>query len=90
MGIKIDKYVDLLSRYAIYGENGYFIDPFIIHTILIDELKLNMSFSEMEKFVNKASITITEDEIKAFLDKKMDEEEPLILKEISFLKMLKD
>lgn len=82
MGIKIDKYVDLLSRYAIYGENGYFIDPFIIHTILVDELNLHMSFSEMEKFVNEASITITEDEIKAFLDKKMDEEEPTLRKEI--------
>ena len=82
MGVKIDKYVDLLNRYAIYGENGYFIDPFIINTILVDELKLHMSFSEMEKFVNEAGITITEDEIKMFLDKKMDEEEPTLREEI--------
>lgn len=80
MGVKIDKYVDLLGRYAIYGENGYFIEPFIIHTILVDELKLGMSYNGMKEFINEASITINEDEIEEFLDKKFEEENPELKK----------
>lgn len=82
MGILIDKYVDLESRYAIYGENGYYIDSFIIHHIIVSELHLGMSFQEMKKFIKKCEITITEEEIKNFLEKKMDEEHPTLREEL--------
>ncbi len=82
MSVNIDKYVDLLSRYGIYGENGYYIDSHIIHRIVVDELKLPMSFEGIEEFVNTCEISITENEIREFLDKKMDEEEPTLRKEL--------
>lgn len=82
MGVSVDKYIDLLSRYGIYGENGYYVDSHIIDRMVVDELKLHMSFNGIEDFVNNCEISITEDEIKAFLDKKMDEEEPTLRKEL--------
>lgn len=82
MSVNVDKYIDLLSRYGIYGENGYYVDPHIIHRMIVDELRLHMSFNSIEKFVNTCEISITESEIKDFLDKKMDEEEPTLRKEL--------
>ena len=70
------KYADLISNYALYGENGYYVEPFIIHMMIVDELKLPMSFNEIKTFIKECNISITADEIKEFLDKKMVEEEP--------------
>ncbi len=36
MNARVDKYVDLLSRYTLYGENGYYVDSHIIHTMVVD------------------------------------------------------
>ncbi len=72
MGVKVNNYIDLAKRQAVMGEDGYFIEPCIIKMMLFDELKL----SNPEEFLNGACITITEDEIIEFLDKKMDEEQP--------------
>lgn len=66
MSARVDKYVDLLSRYGLYGENGYYVDPHIIHIMVVDELKLNLSFSDIEEYVNTCEISITESEIKDF------------------------
>lgn len=82
MSVSVNKYVDLLSRYGIYGENGYYVDSHIIHRMIVDELKLHLSFSGIEEFVNTCGISITESEIKDFLDKKMDEEEPTLRKKL--------
>lgn len=82
MSVSVSKYVDLLSRYSIYGENGYYIDSHIIHKIVVNELQLSMSFKDIEEFVNNCEISIEEDEIKDFLDKKMDEDEPTLRKEL--------
>jgi len=82
MSVSIDRYVNLLSRYGIYGENGNYIDSNIIHRILVDELNLSMSIRDIEEFVRTCEIFITENEIRAFLDKKMDEEEPTLRKEL--------
>lgn len=71
MSIKVEKYIDLPKRYEKYGDEGYFIPPHIIQKILFDKLKL----SDAEQFVNEASITITEDEIKEFLDKSKNKKE---------------
>ena len=76
MGVKVAKYITLSSRCAEYGDDGYFIEPHIIGMMLFDELKL----ANVEEFVNGASITITEDEIKEFLDKKFEEENPELKK----------
>ncbi len=83
MSARVDNYVDLLCRYAIYGEDGYYVDPrHVIYQMIVDELKLNMSFSNIEEYVNTCKISITESEIKNFLSKKMDEEEPTLRKEL--------
>ena len=39
--------------------------------MIIDEIKLGMSFVELERFIEECEISVTEDEIKKFLDKKM-------------------
>ena len=80
--VSVDKYVDLLIAYSLYGENGYYVDPFIICKMVVDELSLNLSFNGIKEYVNTCEISITESEIKEFLDKKMDEEEPTLRKEL--------
>lgn len=72
MGVIATKYITLSNRYAGYNDDGNFIQPHVIRMMLFDELKL----PNVEEFVKEANITITEDEIKEFLSKKMDEEQP--------------
>lgn len=72
MGVIATKYITLSNRYAGYNDDGNFIQPHVIRMMIFDELKL----PKVEEFVNGASITITEDEIEEFLNKKMDEEQP--------------
>lgn len=79
MGIVIDKYVDLLGRYAIYGEKGYYIEPFIIKHMIVNELELSMTFNEIEKFINDCKISLTAEEVKEFLKKKNHKFEPYTL-----------
>ncbi len=74
MGVIATKYISLPNKYAGYNDDGNFIQPHVIGMMLFDELKL----PRIEKFVNGARITITEDEIKEFLSKKMDEEQPVL------------
>lgn len=73
MSVNVSKYIDLDTNYAIYGINGYFLEPFLIHMMIIDEIKLGMSFVELERFIEECEISVTEDEIKKFLDKKRNE-----------------
>ena len=56
----IDHYVDLVSRYALYGKNGYYIEPYIIRRIIVDELNLGMSFGEIENFVKTCEESFSE------------------------------
>lgn len=76
MNINVAKYVDLENNYAIYGTNGYYLDPFFIKRIIIDETKINMSFAELQKFIKYCKITISECEIIEFLNKKFEDEHP--------------
>ena len=73
MSVNVSKYVNLNENYAIYGINGYFLEPFLIKMMIIDEIKLGMSFVELERFIEECEISVTEDEIKKFLDKKRSE-----------------
>lgn len=73
MSVNVSKYIDLDTNYAIYGINGYFLEPFLINMMIIDEIKLGMSFVELERFIEECEISVTEDEIKKFLDKKRNE-----------------
>ena len=41
--------------------------------IIIDKIKLGMSFNELKRFIDECEISVTEDEIKKFLDKKRNE-----------------
>ena len=70
MSVNVNKYIDLVSRYSLYGENGYYVDSQIVYPMVVDELKLHMSFRDIEQYVNTCEISITESEIKEFLDKK--------------------
>lgn len=82
MGTGIRRYVNLEERYAIYGESGYYIAPFLINMAIVDELKLSMSYNEIEKFIKNTNITLTQEEIKEFLNNKMNEEHPGLKEEI--------
>lgn len=73
MGVKTEKYVDLVSRYINYGDNGYYVESSIIYKMIVDELNLSMTYQEIRGFVNNCEILLTEEEIKAFLDKRMNE-----------------
>lgn len=82
MSADIRKFIDLDSRYAIYGENGYYIDPFIIQMAIVDNLNLAMSYTEIEEFIRIAAITLTSKQIKEYLEQKLVEENPELKKRI--------
>lgn len=73
MSVNISKYVDLEENYAIHGINGYFLDPFLIKRIIIEETKIGMTFVELKKFIEECEITILENEIIEYLNKKREE-----------------
>lgn len=85
MGVNEDKYKDLINKYATYGIKGQYIDTFIVKQMIIDELQKFNSYSEIEVFVNSAEIKVKEEEIKEYLDKKMDEEKPYLKKKLLLL-----
>ncbi len=72
--IDLNDYVDL--KYLKSTENGHYIDPIIIKTIVEDCLELNMSFEEVHELVKNAKITLTIKDIEKQLHKKMCEEHP--------------
>ena len=74
--IHVGEYVDLEKNYAVYGTNGYFLDPFLIKMMIIDKIKLDMTFVELEKFIETCEITISADEIIEYLNKKREEKYP--------------
>ena len=71
--IHVGKYVDLEENYAIYGVNGYYLEPFLIKRIIIDETKIGMTFVELKKFIEECEITISADEIIECMNKKRKE-----------------
>ena len=66
--IHVGEYVDLEENYAIYGINGYYLEPFLIKRIIVD--KIGMSFVELKRFIEKCEITISADEIIEYMNKK--------------------
>jgi hypothetical protein len=73
MSINVSKYVDLEVNYALYGTNGYYLEPFLIKRIIIDETKIGMSFVELKKFIEECKITISADEIIQYMNQKRKE-----------------
>ena len=74
--IKIDEFVDLLNNYAIYGENGYYIEPLVMTKIIVDNLQLSMSYNNIIEYIKDAKVNVTEEQIKEYLDKKFELENP--------------
>ena len=70
--ININKYIDLIERYALYGVYGYFINQCIIYSICADNLSL--SFSGISDYVNSIGVKLTEEEITTFLKEKKKED----------------
>lgn len=73
--IKIDKFVDLLNRYAIYGEDGYYIDSLVMTSIIPEELNLSMSINEVIDYIKNADVQLTEQEIKNYLREKFKQDD---------------
>lgn len=73
--IKIDKFVDLLNRYAIYGEDGYYINPLVMTSIIPEELNLSMSINEVINYIKNADVQLTEQEIKNYLREKFEQDD---------------
>lgn len=71
--IHVGEYVDLEVNYAVYGINGYYLEPWLITRIIIDKIKIGMSFVELKRFVKECEITISADEIIEYMDKKRQE-----------------
>lgn len=76
MEVKATNYVTLANNSAGYSDDEKYISPNIIGLILFDALKIK----NVEEFVNEANITVTEEEIKEFLSKKFEEENPELKK----------
>ena len=59
----ISKHIDLTREYALHGEDGYYIDPFIITMTLVEDSKLDMAYYPLKEYIEKTEITITEDKV---------------------------
>ncbi|MGM9835072.1 MAG: hypothetical protein ACI31M_04780 [Bacilli bacterium] len=73
--LKIDKFVDLLNRCAIYGEYGYYISPLVMTTIISEELNLSMSIKEVINYIKNARVQITDEEIKKYLKLRFEQDD---------------
>lgn len=73
--IKIDKFVDLLNRYSIYGEDGYYINPLVMTSIIPEELNFSMSINEVIDYIKNADVQLTEQEIKNYLREKFEQDD---------------
>ena len=73
--IKIDKFVDLLNRYAIYGEDGYYMNSLVMTSIIPEELNLSMSINEIIDYIKNADVQLTEQEIKNYLREKFEQDD---------------
>ena len=71
--IHVGEYVDLEVNYAVYGINGYYLESWLITRIIIDKIKIGMSFVELKRFIKECEITISADEIIEYMDKKRQE-----------------
>ena len=67
---------DLDTNRVVYGENGNYIDPNIIKKSCIKDLGLSISFDELYQCIKGANVTIKEEDIIAYLDDRMDKEQP--------------
>lgn len=70
ISMKVSKYIDVARRYALYGENGYYVDAHILDKMIVEELKLSMTFEEIRELVSRCEVILTEDKIKEFLEQK--------------------
>lgn len=80
--IIISKYVDFEKQEALVGENWPYISPSLITHILVNELKLGLSYNELKDYCKKLNITLTEDEIKTYLNNKFEENDLLLKQRI--------
>ena len=62
--IKINQYINLEERYALFGKNGYYLSSLIVKKMIVDELKNGMTFQEIEDFMKNFS-NATEEDISA-------------------------
>ena len=83
MGINVSKIVDMESNYAMYGKKGYYLDPLLIKMLIVEELNPSMSYKKIEEFIKNADITITPEQIKKYLAKKMLEENPKLKEKLN-------
>lgn len=68
--IKVNEFVNLLENYALYGERGYYVDPLMMNKIIVDKAHLSMSMDELVNFTRNAKVTVSEEEIKSYLEER--------------------
>lgn len=71
---KLDKYVDLLNRYALYGENWDYISPLVMTSIIPEQLNMTMSTKEIINYIKNAKVQLTDEEIKKYLNERFEQD----------------
>lgn len=68
-------YQDLYHRYDMYCEDGRFVDPIVIPSIVAEELKLSMTYNEIVEYVCNAAVNITKEDISEYFEDNIKSEE---------------
>lgn len=84
--VDINRYIDIETRLAIYGEEGNYVDPIILITVIANEL--NMSYSEIVENIIGAKLNLEEKTIQIYLKKLQQLEEPKLYEEYEKVKPL--
>lgn len=79
--IKIDEFVNLLNNHSSCN-NNFYIDPLIMTKIIVDKLKFSMSYENIKEYVKNVEVRITETEIKKYLTKKLESDNPKLKERI--------
>ena len=82
--IDINRYIDIETRLALYGEEGNYVDPIILITVIANEL--NMSYSEIVEYIIGAKLNLEEKAIQIYLKKIQQLEEPMLYEEYEKVK----
>ena len=74
MEVKLENRQKLQSNDVIAKEDGCYIDPAVFPKILIGQLGWNLSLQDLASYILGLKMTITEEEINAYLDEKLERE----------------
>lgn len=81
----LDDFAEVLKKNGVDVDSVSYVDPSLIFECVASELKIKNDLSEYKKMIKSKKVTINEEMVKDFLDKRFSEKEPEIKRYIESL-----